>query len=451
MIDYGAAVNGVISNTTPAIQYTFQAEAGETTQIQLRSISGDLDPLLILLGPDGQEIQRNDDAQTTTRDSVIETSLPTSGIYTIIATRYMEDEGQTAGEFRLSLEKMAVAVPGQVTTIAYGETITGTVERSIGFVRYTFEGQAGDIIDIQMKGTSGNLDPLLILLNPQGTELTRNDDADSTTTRDSLIQGFVIPADGTYTVVATRFGENEGVSEGTFELTLSLTLSATPVAGVGEVQSATGTITNDQPGLVFTYTVSADEVVTLELVATSGNLDPLLIVLAPDGREIVRNDDLSADSTNSRIENLLLNERGDYSFIATRYQQSAGTTTGDFEIRLMPGISGGAPSGTYAQALTYGATSNGTITHGGDFAIYTFQGRAGDRITIRLTALSGNLDTLLILTDSFGNEITRNDDISSTTTNSEITNFVLATDGYYTIIALPFDGTGSFQIQLTRN
>jgi uncharacterized protein YraI len=450
-INYGAAVEGVINNTTPVLHYTFQAQAGDTAQIRLRSTSGDLDPFLILLGPNAQEIQRNDDSQTTTRDSAIEITILVDGTYTIVATRYLEAEGQTAGEFSLSLEKVTAVEPGQSTTITYGQTLTGTVERDIGFVRYTFEAQAGDIIDIQMQGTSGNLDPLLVLLNAQDVELARNDDADTATSRDSAIQGFAIPADGAYIIVATRFGENDGVSEGTFDLTLTLTTSPTPAVGVGEVQTATGTISNDQPGQSFTYTVNADEVVTVELVATSGDLDPLLIILAPDGREIVRNDDLSSDSTNSRIENILLNEHGDYSFIATRYQQGAGASAGDFEIRLIPTVSGGEPTGIFAQPISYGVTSNGSITHGGDFVIYTFQGQAGDSVTIRLTAVSGNLDTLLILTDNFGNEITRNDDINGTNTNSEIANVVLTGDNYYTIIAMPFDGTGDFQLQLTKN
>jgi uncharacterized protein YraI len=450
-IEYGAVIEGVINNTTPLLRYTFQAVAGDAVQIQLRSTSGDLDPFLILLGPDGQEIQRNDDAQTTTRDSGIEITITIPGTHTIIATRYLEAEGQSAGEFSLSLEKVTTSEPGQSTTIAYGQTLSGTVEREIGFVRYTFEAQAGDVIDIQMQGTSGNLDPQLILLDWQDVELARNDDADTTTTRDSHIQGFAIPADGTYTIVATRFGENEGVSEGNFNLILTLTTPSTPVAGVGEVQTATGTISDDQPGLSFSYTVSANEVVTIELIATSGNLDPLLIVLAPDGREIVRNDDQSSDSTNSRIQNLLLNERGDYSLIATRYQQGAGTSSGDFEIRVIPGVSGGEVTGTYAQPIAYGITSSGTITHGGDFTIYTFQGQAGDLITIRMTATSGNLDTFLILTDNYGNEIARNDDINSTNTNSEIANLQLTTSGFYTIIAMPFDEIGDFQLQLTRN
>jgi len=450
-VNYGSSIEGVINNTTPIFHYTFQAQVGDTVRIRLRSTSGDLDPFLILLGPNDQEIQRNDDAQTTTRDSAIETTILADGTYTIVATRYLENEGQTAGEFGLTLEKVTPDEGGQTAAIAYGETITGTVEREIGFVRYSFEAQAGDVVDIRMSGKSGNLDPQLVLLDPQDVELARNDDADTTTTRDSAILGFAIPTAGTYTIVATRFGETEGVSEGNFELTLTLSTSPTPVSGVGEVQTATGTISNDQPGASFTYTVNVDEVVTVELEATSGDLDPLLIILAPDGREIVRNDDASDNTTNSRIENLLLNERGDYTFIATRYQQGVGTSIGDFEIRLIPTAAGGEPTGIYAQPIAYGSTSNGTITHGGDFTIYTFQAQAGDRVTIRLTATSGNLDTLLILTDSFGNEITRNDDVVNGSTNSEITNVVLTNGGYYTIIAMPFDGTGDFQLQLTKN
>ena len=37
---------------------------------------------------------------------------------------------------------------------------------------------------------------------------------------DAAIEGFSIPADGTYTIVATRYQENIGVSAGDYTLTL---------------------------------------------------------------------------------------------------------------------------------------------------------------------------------------------------------------------------------------
>lgn len=109
-----------------------------------------------------------------------------------------------------------------------GPTVTGALSRETPAIAYTFEGTAGDNVTISMDRTSGNLDPFLILLTPSGTELARNDDRDDGSTNSTVSQQ--LSEAGTYTIVATRFGQTIGGTEGNFSLTLSL---AAPTAALG--------------------------------------------------------------------------------------------------------------------------------------------------------------------------------------------------------------------------
>jgi hypothetical protein len=112
----------------------------------------------------------------------------------------------------------AVSIQGE--TIAFGDMVEGTIGAGVSAITYTFEAAEGDVITLRMNRASGDLDALLIVLDGSGTEIARNDDIPGGETRDALIENFTIPADGIYTVVATHYQENVGLSEGDFTLTL---------------------------------------------------------------------------------------------------------------------------------------------------------------------------------------------------------------------------------------
>ncbi|MBZ0307632.1 MAG: hypothetical protein K8I82_16310 [Anaerolineae bacterium] len=108
-------------------------------------------------------------------------------------------------------------------TIAYGETVTGTLAGDNPWDVYSFEAAAGDVISIVLKAPilESVYDAQVILLNADGEEIAFNDDHDSDQENlgvlDSLISEFEIPADGEYRIVATWLAETR---DGDYELTL---------------------------------------------------------------------------------------------------------------------------------------------------------------------------------------------------------------------------------------
>jgi len=104
------------------------------------------------------------------------------------------------------------------TTITAGQAIPGEVNSTNAFDVYVYEGSAGDILNIDMQA-QGTLDTQIFLLDPNGQEIGANDDASEGTTN-SLISNVLLTQDGTYTIIATRFGTLFGGTSGGYRLNL---------------------------------------------------------------------------------------------------------------------------------------------------------------------------------------------------------------------------------------
>ncbi len=102
--------------------------------------------------------------------------------------------------------------------IEYGAEINGSITTRKFEDLYTFDGQAGDIVIVEMFSTdNGSIDPQLFFATIENDLLASNDDAVG---RDSRII-YQLPADGTYLIVATRLSGRFGEDEGEYLLRLS--------------------------------------------------------------------------------------------------------------------------------------------------------------------------------------------------------------------------------------
>ncbi|NDJ87074.1 MAG: hypothetical protein GYB66_14440 [Chloroflexi bacterium] len=103
-IEYGETVTGTITNANSLYGYCFDATAGDELTIDMVATSGDLDTYLVLADPFLEEIfAENDDVATGGTDSQISFTIPSSGTYLVVATRFDFDEGASSGGFRLTL------------------------------------------------------------------------------------------------------------------------------------------------------------------------------------------------------------------------------------------------------------------------------------------------------------------------------------------------------------
>ncbi len=124
-----------------------------------------------------------------------------------------------ANPLLLNLTPFAVQI-GAPQPLGGRTSVQSRIDRNNQADVWSFEGVAGQVVNVAMDALDGSLDPQLILLSPDRAVLASNDDANENT-RNALIANQVLPVNGAYLIVATRFGKNIGGTEGNYTLTLS--------------------------------------------------------------------------------------------------------------------------------------------------------------------------------------------------------------------------------------
>ncbi len=223
-ITFANAGTGTLSDDAPAVVYIYAGTAGQTIDISLTASGGNLDPLLLVLSSKGEELARNDDISADLRDSGINgLKLPEDDVYYIVVTRYLGRYGFSEGEYALTVSENTDDQEFGFFSerLAINGSASGTLsdDRAVHF--YTFRARTGDVIDAEMSQLSGDLDPYLGLTDNLGNLLITDDDVGGGSVN-ALIDDFVIPRDGYYTLVVTRFNASTQTSSGDYELNLSL-------------------------------------------------------------------------------------------------------------------------------------------------------------------------------------------------------------------------------------
>lgn len=362
--------------------------------------------------------------------------------------------------------------------LALDTPVQGTITNGDPYDAYTIEAQVGDVISVNMEATSGSLDAFLFLIDANGTVVAQNDDADATT-RNAALNSIVLNAAGTYTLVATRYGQQIGGTEGGYTLTAT---GATSGGG----NTAEALLGVDLPDGIIEISLVWDSAADVQLLVR----DPVGDAVFDDDPIIPSGGTLVAEGSNVgcttapgtpyyytywpagvqlrpgtyEIDVWFQNDCGDTTPITPTLTVSIGgqviiadtftpllrdhyittfTIGVDGRVTRGPGgIAGGSETIDYiaalpdAPALTAGVPIQGTITDDNRFDVYTFDGTANDTISLRMDATAGTLDTLLFLIGPTGIELASNDDaVINETTNSAITEFTLPQTGQYIVIA----------------
>jgi predicted small secreted protein len=450
---FGDTVSGVINDDNYQFEYVFRAQSGDVVSVYMGAISGDLDTYLILLDDDGDELARNDDQEPgASFNAGIEYTVPRSGIFTILATRFQQETGTSSGEFELSLNNEGQPQPRGDADLRFGDTVSGVINDDNFQSEFTFHAQSGDTVYIYLGAISGDLDTYLILFDDEGNELARNDDQEPGASFNAGIE-YIVPRNGMFTILATRFQQETGTSSGEFELSLNIGQPPQPRgdAGLHFGDTVSGVINDDNFQFEYIFQAQPGDVVSIYMGAISGDLDTYLILLDDEGNELARNDDQEpGTSFNAGIEHTF-SRSGMFTILATRFQQETGTSSGEFELSLNIGQ---PPQPRGDAGLHFGDTVSGVINDDNYQFEYIFQAQPGDVVNIYMGAISGDLDTYLILLDDEGNELARNDDQEPGTSFNAGIEHTLSTGGAFTILATRFQqetGASSGEFELSLN
>lgn len=405
----------------------------------------------------------------------------------------LENGGVNAGLGDVTLFQNEIA---SANPIAIGSAVSGLITNSAPAQAYSFTAQAGTNVNITAQAQSGSLDTYLVLLGPDNTPITSNDD-DAVSTNSAISLGLL--NDGTYTILVTRYGLTIGGTEGEYNLTL--TGSTTAVSDTPQPTQAASTATNitGQP-LTGSTATAIDSLpngaVEIKLEwATEADLQ--LLVRDPQGGTvyddfpIVQSGGVLAEDGNVRCENVTSTPisyiywppnrliPGTYE-IEVWYQNTcddprlvnfalsvdiqdqnlfnvlqASSPNARYMITFTIGQNGEvsyADGGFFnmedpatlnyqaqlinADPIAYGQTVSGSITGNESFKIYAFEGQAGDSVSISMNARSGTLDPALYLISPDQLTLRFNDDVTPVDNpNSLIDKVTLPSTGTYYIIA----------------
>lgn len=179
-----------------------------------------------------------------------------------------------------------------------------------------------------------------------------------------------------------------------------VTLTLTAVPGGGEIlmvddfeKQTLGAGQSQQ----WDFTAESGDVTTVS-AAPSSSLDLSLLLFDVDGNLIVSQNQGSVGQPESIGEI----PPGDYQLLVA----AIGNSSGQYTLTLLSAFS--EPFLLFREILLYGASGSGSLPQNADH-IWSFEGQAGDIITIRVTALTDN-DLLFYLNDPDGDDIEFEDD-----------------------------------------
>ncbi|MBZ0279903.1 MAG: pre-peptidase C-terminal domain-containing protein [Anaerolineae bacterium] len=403
-ITLGDSISGFLDGDEP-IHYTFEGESGQAVTITLTS--DDFDAYLRLLDADGDELDTDDDSAGNLNARIENFTLPANGTYTIEVDRF--DDGVT-GEFVLSLTSGGAieptveptSVPGG-SEIAIGGSVTSELEPGQDSTIYTFEGEAGQLITINL--SSDDFDAYVTLNDPSGFYLTSDDDSGGGL--DSRIAVFTLPENGTYSIVVESFDGESG------QFTLSL--STPTIENIAYGDSLSGSITAESSSIIYLFDGSEGDVITISL--TSPDFDTYLtLATTGDGFPLVENDD-GGGGTDSHIGPYTLPSTGEYVITVSSYSSDV---SGAYTVSL---------NEAELSTIAYGDTVEATFDDETRAVYYSFEAALGDIIDV---SVDGDIDTTLVITGPGGYEVFFDED-GGARFNPEANRLILNQEGTYII------------------
>lgn len=437
--------------------YTFAGRAGQYTSIAMRRISGTVDPVLTLYGPDGAALATDDNSGGDRAAFLRNIRLPDDGTYSIQA-----GGDDFIGGYELSLLVGAAAFPVTATVIVHPtptpilDILTpafaapadgrladhipalGSLPRPGDVARYAIEAAAGAVISLGVRPAAGSaLVPRLELYNPLGEQAATASGAAAGSEGEALIPALNVPEAGVYLAYVTA----EGGTTGEFIIAYG--------EGPTREDVRRGRIEPDQPvnaGLslraardLWSLFLRAGDEINAAARPVNTGIELSLELVAPDGSPVAQGSRAAGGDTviaaaRAPVTGLYFlrvaasGSRADYSLVWRAIRLSPTPTP---QPRIVPVllVDDFAPRDTYL--------------------FYPFQGQAGEQIEVRVVAQPGSeLDPVAALVAPDGTLLLEVDDFEGDLNPYFIV--TLPADGTYRVRINGYLSAGIFELAVSR-
>jgi hypothetical protein len=318
-------LEGELTEDESAVSFEFELEAGEIVTLATEAAE-DLDTILTLNNPDGDEVAQNDDEADGITTSRLIYVAEDSGIFTAVVSGYDEDD---LGEFTLRIQFGADFGLSEAAEPLLEQQVTlDAVDSS---VEIPVDLEAGQIVVVSTLALTADLDTLVRLEAEDGTRLGENDDRGDGSLNSQLI--FEVLESGPYVVTVTSY---DGTGTGDLLVSVALDPQAEPPFNFASIEGTplaeySGTLDDDQTSVEYTVELSAGQTLLAVGDATSGDLDTVLSMNDPEGFPVASNDDRGDGTLNSAFA-YTAPAAGVYTVVIERFPRS--DSSGDFQLML---------------------------------------------------------------------------------------------------------------------
>ncbi|HRE46849.1 MAG TPA: hypothetical protein PLD47_03920 [Aggregatilineales bacterium] len=436
-LTYGASRPGLIADDRPEEFYTFSGGDGDRITVTLNREPGASLSGVIRLETETGAILATADSLGTDRATLTDYRLPRAGTYRLVATRYLGISGATFGRYTIHLE--GTPNPGTVRgTVRPGSRGIGRLDDAAPSDRLRFSGVAGEVVALNARATSGDLDIVMRVEDGGGNILAQADDSEGLNAR---INGVLLPNTGDYTIILTRTGRSAGNYEVALQSLYRDSGEISAAEGLSYGRRAVGTLDRASDSARYTFNGAAGDVVTMTLLHQTDDAPPELVLRDPAGTTLQVG---SLEIGRTTIRDFQLAATGRY-VITIRRPANAAAAFSPYAMTLNLSSAAGDPAAT-GGILTRNKPAVGIFSPAESAHYWLFRGAAGERIAVHLLSLSSDLRPAAILLSPAGNAIR----IAEPREGAfQIAPFTLPTDGLYTILIVPGGAGDAGQYRLT--
>ena len=175
----------------------FQGQAGDHILVRVTPRGPGLDPDVWLLDANLTRVAAVD-AFAAGEPETIELTLSADGQYVVLVRDFRGEPG----EYEIALGAAPIATPENAGALSYGDIIIGGIKPDTA-VAWSFNAQAGDVIDLTATPGESSSDIVLQLRGPDGLTALEVDAASAGAAE--TLNAFIIPAAGTWGVVLREY------------------------------------------------------------------------------------------------------------------------------------------------------------------------------------------------------------------------------------------------------
>ena len=175
----------------------FQGQAGDHILVRVTPRGPDLDPDVWLLDANLARVAAVD-AFAAGEPETIELTLSADGQYVVLVRDFRGEPG----EYEIALGAAPVATPENAGALSYGDIIIGGIRPDTA-VAWSFNAQAGDVIDLTATPGDSSSDIVLQLRGPDGLTALEVDAASAGAAES--VNAFIVPTAGAWHVVLREY------------------------------------------------------------------------------------------------------------------------------------------------------------------------------------------------------------------------------------------------------